>query len=477
MIFYQNKLKKIRKEKFISQTALAKLMNCSRKTIARWEFGVTVPKVNDVYKLAKALDISPELISDLSPKIEKSNVKISSLINSILSNNEPENKPQQHVSNILRETVKLGKELKVSSMLIETILTAVPFAFYIKNPDLKYITVNSEFLNIVGIKNNYDVFGKTDEDFFSTRDAKDNSSEDSKVINSGISIHNLEKYIPGTRRLKYGLVSKLPIYDERENIAGLIGVFFDITERKKYESELKMLHKALGRLNSGDAIFMGKYLDSSHKHLQIDFFSQSLTKLTRLTPDDFLKNTRAWEELIHDDSKEYFKIENKKQWGSPEQFYKLKLVNQYTGESNWFNYHYYEEKNYCLAIFTIVKKVILKPNPLKSFESLLFNSNDSIIILDTSTEEVIFVSEKFEEFYGYHPSFLYDDLYFRISQCVHPDDKAQEMSYLNSFNFPESRQFKIIKPDKSELILEETATEFKTSDAKWILLAAKKCNK
>lgn len=54
-----DKLKKIRKEKKMTQTMLAELCGISRNSIVNWETGKSTPKVADIEKLSIILGISP----------------------------------------------------------------------------------------------------------------------------------------------------------------------------------------------------------------------------------------------------------------------------------------------------------------------------------------------------------------------------------------------------------------------------------
>ena len=60
-----DKLKKIRKDKKLTQTQLAMLCGISRNSIVNWETGKSTPKVGDIEKLSAILGISPqELINN-----------------------------------------------------------------------------------------------------------------------------------------------------------------------------------------------------------------------------------------------------------------------------------------------------------------------------------------------------------------------------------------------------------------------------
>lgn len=61
---YSSKIKKIRKERNLSQKQLAKLINVSQQTIASWEVGRTEPKSENFHALSKVLDVPVSFFVD-----------------------------------------------------------------------------------------------------------------------------------------------------------------------------------------------------------------------------------------------------------------------------------------------------------------------------------------------------------------------------------------------------------------------------
>ena len=55
-----NKISEFRKNKKLSQTELAELMNVSQNTISQWEIGIRSPSIKSAIKLAEILDTTVE---------------------------------------------------------------------------------------------------------------------------------------------------------------------------------------------------------------------------------------------------------------------------------------------------------------------------------------------------------------------------------------------------------------------------------
>jgi PAS domain S-box-containing protein len=79
--------------------------------------------------------------------------------------------------------------------------------------------------------------GKRDSDLLPQNEAIINAEMDKQVIADGKSILNRECFIPGSRKTKWGIMSKIPIFDQEGKIEGLVGFFIDITSRKKLEEK------------------------------------------------------------------------------------------------------------------------------------------------------------------------------------------------------------------------------------------------
>ena len=117
--------------------------------------------------------------------------------------------------------------------------------FYIKDSRLKYLTANVSFLNNVSYNPEDRVLDKDDFVFFSQDEARENSEEDRKILQSGQPILRQERLLPGCRKTKWGIVSKIPVFDSENKIVGIIGTFIDITERKKSEGNFKFIEQCL----------------------------------------------------------------------------------------------------------------------------------------------------------------------------------------------------------------------------------------
>ena len=132
------------------------------------------------------------------------------------------------------------------------------------------------------------MLGKTDYDFFPQSEAKINNEMDKEVIACGKSIIDKECYIPGNRKAKWGIMSKIPILDSEDRIEGVVGHFVDITARRKAEEEYDRI------VNMSPNLICVTGMDGYFK-----FVNPAWEKLLGYTSDELLSKPVA--SFIHPD--------------------------------------------------------------------------------------------------------------------------------------------------------------------------------
>lgn len=236
MNFFYLKEREIRKLKKIRIDAVAAQLGISRATVWLWESGKGKPNEKMTRLLAKALNISVELISDLKVEaITDENIdmsSVSSLLYSFGNTNIIDRRARQmsDIENIKRQF----DELNQMTALTATFVNVINLIFYVKDIFLKYVIVNNAFMENLSLNKNYKALGKTDTDFFPKEEARRNIDADKKVISTGLA-ENTEGYIPGSRKKKWGMISRTPIFDLHGKVTGVLVYITDTTERRELE--------------------------------------------------------------------------------------------------------------------------------------------------------------------------------------------------------------------------------------------------
>jgi len=132
---------------------------------------------------------------------------------------------------------KSEEKYKNLSNELETILDVIPGMIFIKNKNDMYTKVNQVFADYLQLTKE-EIVGKSTSDLFPQNLATNFSKDDLEVINSGIPKLNMEENVNFLGSKVTSIISKLPYYNEKEEIQGIIGLAIDISKRKKLEQEL-----------------------------------------------------------------------------------------------------------------------------------------------------------------------------------------------------------------------------------------------
>jgi len=91
---FGDNLKKVRKEKGLSQEALAEKINVVRQTISKWEKGLSIPDGDMLIKLSQVLEVPVETLLGSKGPLENTNAVNQAIqfqiINSLLENSQRE---------------------------------------------------------------------------------------------------------------------------------------------------------------------------------------------------------------------------------------------------------------------------------------------------------------------------------------------------------------------------------------------------
>ena len=119
----------------------------------------------------------------------------------------------------------------------------LPQKIFHKDSNSVYVSCNENYARDLKI-NSSEVAGKTDYDFYPKELAEKYRAEDRSVIESCQIEEFDEKYIKDGLALFLHKV-KTPLKDKDGNVTGIIGIFWDITERKRMEDQLRELSYAV----------------------------------------------------------------------------------------------------------------------------------------------------------------------------------------------------------------------------------------
>ena len=171
------------------------------------------------------------------------------------------------------------KRLRESELLYHSLVENLPQNIFRKDAEGRFTFVNDGFCRELG-KTREEIVGKTDSDLFPKALAEKYQKDDQALMASKEPYETVEAhYVPGQGKI-YVQVVKNPLFDTQGNIAGLQGIFWDVTERKRIEEQLAFERDLLRALldNVPDRIY---FKDTESRFLQC-----SLAMAKRLGLDD-----------------------------------------------------------------------------------------------------------------------------------------------------------------------------------------------
>ncbi len=139
------------------------------------------------------------------------------------------------------------RELEASELKYRMLLNTIPQNVFHKDKEGRYITINSALSEMIGLKLE-DVQGKTDFEIYRAESAERHRRTDLEAMEKGAPMEFDLPLRHGDPDGKVIHMVKAPVIDKNGNVDGVLGIFWDITQRVKTENELASLNKNLENL-------------------------------------------------------------------------------------------------------------------------------------------------------------------------------------------------------------------------------------
>jgi PAS domain S-box-containing protein len=138
------------------------------------------------------------------------------------------------------QTEQRLKDFEQQQAVLRYVIANVPHRVFWKDRKGRFLGANQNYLNDAGQASLESLVGKTDYDLWKKEEADFFVQVDRQVMESGAPMLDIEEPIrraDGSERTL--LTSKVPLRDEKGHIIGMLGIYADITERKRIEVDLQ----------------------------------------------------------------------------------------------------------------------------------------------------------------------------------------------------------------------------------------------
>jgi PAS domain S-box-containing protein len=151
----------------------------------------------------------------------------------------------------IRKQNKAAEEtIRNERRLLRTLIDHLPDLIYFKDANCRRIISNKADLNFHGYTTENEILGKTDFEIFDNDFGKQQLNDDRSIMETGIPVINREVISFNADKVqRWLLCSKIPIRNSSDQIWGMVGVEYDITERKLAELALIESEKNLKKQN------------------------------------------------------------------------------------------------------------------------------------------------------------------------------------------------------------------------------------
>ncbi|MEI6681589.1 MAG: response regulator [Bacteroidota bacterium] len=133
---------------------------------------------------------------------------------------------------------QVSNRLGVRAEELSTLLTTIPAYVFFKDIHLNYLIVNKAFSELVGVPAG-EIIGKHAAELFGIDNNEDYNEKERQVIQEGAAFYDIEEQVERNHHQFWVNTNMAPIRNTDNEIIGLIGISWDITERKQHEQELR----------------------------------------------------------------------------------------------------------------------------------------------------------------------------------------------------------------------------------------------
>jgi PAS domain S-box-containing protein len=194
-----------------------------------------------------------------------------------------------------RTPAKLGffEKLASPSQLLDLLNHLPASYFFAKDLEGRFVHVNQALIEVLGLKSESEVIGKTDHDLFPREVANQYRKEDKIVIQSGRALNEHVCAVPDSSGiLRWYVETKIPLLDADGKTIGVAGIMYDLEKAGAMLEPYERLNAAITHITNHYSEKITVECLAKLSHLSISQFKRVFKQLFRTTPNLYLRRVR-----------------------------------------------------------------------------------------------------------------------------------------------------------------------------------------
>ncbi|MDO5678956.1 MAG: AraC family transcriptional regulator [Pelistega sp.] len=180
------------------------------------------------------------------------------------------------------------------SLLMPLLNRITSLVFFVKDREAKYVLANQTLATRCGFGGVKELLGQTSTDVFGSSLGESYTEQDFLVLKEGNKIiDKLELHSYRTGEPGWCLTHKLPIYDVKEHIIGMVGVSLDIHSEETNQPETnERIHNAVRYIRQNFDQSLNMETLANLANISISQFDRTFKKLFHMTPTQYIQKVR-----------------------------------------------------------------------------------------------------------------------------------------------------------------------------------------
>jgi PAS domain S-box-containing protein len=188
------------------------------------------------------------------------------------------------------EQRRTEQELAHERDLLRALLDHIPDRIFFKDSLSRFIRCSASMFTSLGFQHPDEVIGRSDFDYYPRDQAQGYFEEEQRIIQTGQPLINkVQQHGDSQGQEVWSAVTKVPIYNHRGLITGIVGLSRDITPLKRSESALRQAEEKYRNIveNSVEGIFQttpdGHYLSANRSLAQMYGYASAEELISAMT--------------------------------------------------------------------------------------------------------------------------------------------------------------------------------------------------